>query len=230
MVFNSFRRFYSKHKGKIPTFNKTTRRPFSSLENRLLRLKWPLVYYLLGANVGVYLAWNSGIFTNRFMFANFSLSKANMSLLRLHTLVTYNFSHMHFLHLLSNCVGLYFIGRTIEGIFGPRVLLMLYLAGGVAGGIVSLMGSSPYDMRPTIGASASLSALLGFFVMNFPHQKIYIFPIPFGISAWIVGAFYFFYSLRHANDPFSPVQHKGHFTGLLAGAAYYYIFHQIPIW
>ena len=142
-------------------------------------------------------------------------------------MLSYSFSHISIWHLFSNCLGLYYIGRSIEGIFGPRVLLMLYLSGGLLGGIVSLLGSNKFDTRPTIGASASVSALLSFFIMNFPKEKMYFFPIPFGISAWIIGVCYYFYTLRHVNDFNSNVQHKGHLTGFLTGVAYYFIFHGI---
>ncbi len=220
---------FEKHGHRFSIFTRKPHRSFSRLEERLVRLKWPLYYYLIGANIAVWLAWNSGIFSNRFMFANFSLSRHNMSMLRLHTLVTYNFSHIGLLHLLSNSVGLFFIGRAIEGMFGPRVLLLLYLAGGLTGGLVSLLGSHYKDPRPTVGASASISALLGFFIMNFPKEKLYIIPFPFGIPAWLLGSAYMIYSLAKSNDPFSSVQHKGHLSGMLTGIAYYFIFHGIVI-
>ena len=216
-ILNSFRNY------------KTGKRNFSNFEQKLLNLKYPIYQYVLMANVVVYFAWNSPIVTERFLFKNFTLSKFNLSHFKLHTLLTYNFSHIGFFHLLSNSLGIFFIGKAVEGIFGPKVFLTVFLAGGIIGGLLALLTAPRLDHRPLIGGSAGVSALFGFFVINFPKERIFIFPFPFPLPAWFVCAVFFWYSYKQTFNPYTSVSHAGHFGGLLTGLAYYFIYHGIVV-
>lgn len=51
-------------------------------------------------------------------------------------LITYQFMHFTLWHVLMNMLGLYFIGKAIEELYGRSVLLKLYLLGGVCGGLL----------------------------------------------------------------------------------------------
>lgn len=201
---------------------KTPRARFSFINNQISKLRYPLYFYLLAANGLVYLAWHSGIISKSFLMGNFFLGPYNLANGRLYTLYTYTFTHTSLMHLLMNGVGIYFIGRSIEGFFGPRVLLNLHVLGAVIGGIYALMQKSPYDDRNIIGASASLSAMLAFFIMNFPKELFLIFPIPVPIPAWLIGLGYFFYSYAQSGNPNSVISHAGHLGGFMAGIGYYF--------
>lgn len=192
-------------------------------------MRYPLYSYLIGANIAMFFAWRSGIFSQSFLFNNFALSRDNLRRLRLHTLLTYNFSHTTFGHLFSNCLGIYFVGRAVESFFGPRVFLVTFLAGGVIGGLLSLAMQNKFDRRPMIGASAGASSLFGFFVMNFPYERVFIFPIPIPIPAWLLCTVFLFYSYRNSFDYYSNVSHSGHLGGLLTGLFYYFVFHGIVV-
>ena len=216
-IFNSFRNF------------KQGKRRFSSFEQKLLNLKWPVYSYILMANAAMYFAWNSPFFSERFLLHNFALSKYNLSHLKLHTLFTYNFSHLSLFHLISNSIGIYFIGKAVEGIFGPKVFLTVFIAGGFFGGLLALLTSNRMDNRPLVGGSAGVSALFGFFVMNFPREKIFILPIPFPLPAWLVCTVFFWYSYRQTFNPYSQVSHAGHFGGLLTGLMYYFIYNGVVV-
>jgi len=205
----------------------TPRRNFSSLNERLMRLRYPLYAYIIGGNVAAFLLWNFRIFSPNFMLRHFALSKENLKRGRIYTLLTFNFSHTSPWHLLSNSIGLYFVGRTIESIFGPRVFLTLFMAGGLIGGLLALTMASKYDQRPLIGSSAGLSALLGFFVLNFPKEKFFILPIPIPIPGWLFGLGFLWYSWRNSRDSLSSVSHAGHLGGFLTGVMYFFIFHNI---
>ncbi len=114
---------------------KTRQYQFSWINNRLRNLRYPLYYYILLVNGGVYISWHSYIISKGFLSRNFMLSKENMGNGRLHTLLTHSITHLSFFHLLTNGIGIYFIGRHIEMIFGPRILLNCYLAGAITGGL-----------------------------------------------------------------------------------------------
>ncbi|MBX3039934.1 MAG: rhomboid family intramembrane serine protease [Bdellovibrionaceae bacterium] len=101
--------------------------------------------------------------------------------------LTYQFSHIGFLHLASNLVFLIFIGWAIEGLFGGTVLLILYLMGGIAGGVFFL-GLFPGSYIPMVGASGSVSALIAFYALAEPKWRIryyyLLFPTP-GLNGFI---------------------------------------------
>jgi len=90
--------------------------------------------------------------------------------------VTYQFMHASIVHLVFNCLGLYFIGRGVEAMLSKKAFLALYFSGGVFGGLLqALSGLIPvFGAAPTVGASAALMALLGAFCMQFYHQRFHM--------------------------------------------------------
>lgn len=91
-----------------------------------------------------------------FRFGLSSLEKNSLSWL------TYQFSHSNWFHLLSNLAFLLVIGAAVEGLAGSGALLIIYLLGGVAGGLGFIL-SNVHGTIPMVGASASISALLAFY-------------------------------------------------------------------
>jgi membrane associated rhomboid family serine protease len=90
-------------------------------------------------------------------------------------LLTFQFLHGGFIHVLLNGVGLYFCGRALEGSISTRSWLTLYFGAGFAGGIFHALGSLilPYNFpTPVVGASAGVSGLLAAFSMLYPMQEI----------------------------------------------------------
>lgn len=73
-------------------------------------------------------------------------------------LVTALFVHASFVHLLADLAGLAVVARLIERMAGPLVLIGVYAAAGVAGGLVSL-AEAPFHVY--VGASASVFGLFG---------------------------------------------------------------------
>lgn len=89
--------------------------------------------------------------------------------------LTYQFSHAGWLHLFSNMVFLLFIGFAVESLVGSSLFLMIYLLGGFAGGFLFLMLNLNI-LVPMVGASASISALLAFYVFYERKKNIpYVF-------------------------------------------------------
>ena len=207
---------------KTKNMHKVGKAHFSFINNRLNRMRYPLYFYLIAGNTLIYFAWNSGIISKTFLNKHFFLSSNNVGSGRLHTLYTYTFAHTNFFHLLMNGAGLYFVGRAVEGYFGPRILLNLHVVGALAGGLYALITKNKYDNRSIVGASASLSAVLAFFIMNFPKEQFLVFPFPFPIRAWVLGGGYMLYSFMNSGNQYSMVSHSGHFGGFMAGVAYYF--------
>lgn len=95
--------------------------------------------------------------------------------------LTYQFSHSSWMHLLSNLLFLVVMGAAVEGLAGSGVLLVLYLLGGLAGGVGFLL-SDTHGAVPMVGASASISALLAFYCIAETRVRVrflyFVSPMP----------------------------------------------------
>jgi membrane associated rhomboid family serine protease len=104
-------------------------------------------------------------------------------------LLTYQFMHASLLHILLNCWAIYVFGREIEAMLGPKKFLILFLSGGVIGGIVQELagvGWPDYFGGPVVGASAGAFGLVAAFAMLFPERELTLllfFVLPIRLSA-----------------------------------------------
>jgi membrane associated rhomboid family serine protease len=89
----------------------------------------------------------------------------------LYSLATSMFLHGGWLHVLSNNLFLWVFGRNVEDRIGSRSFLLLYLACGVAAGIVHII-ANPYSRVPTIGASGAIAGVMGAYLIRFPRTDI----------------------------------------------------------
>ena len=85
------------------------------------------------------------------------------------TLITSQFLHGGWLHLLGNMLYLWIFGNNVEDRLGRVGFLVFYLAGGVAGGLSPRSPSTPTSTIPTIGASGAIAAVLGAYFVLFPR-------------------------------------------------------------
>ena len=79
-------------------------------------------------------------------------------LLRPWTLLTYMFVHLGFFHLLFNMIWLYVFGLYFLRWFSSRQLLMVYLLGGLTGGLFYVIA---YNLFPLYIASVEHTVLMG---------------------------------------------------------------------
>src|SRR6185436_17632389 len=87
------------------------------------------------------------------------------------TLVTSQFLHGSWLHLLGNMLYLWIFGNNVEDRFGRAGFLAFYLFGGVIAGL-SQVAIDPESTVPTIGASGAIAATLGAYFVMFPRARV----------------------------------------------------------
>ena len=93
-------------------------------------------------------------------------------------LVSYQFMHAGFSHILYNLFGLWMFGMEIEHIWGSRKFLIYYLVCGIVAGIFQLALApifEPAQIGPTVGASGAVYGVLIAFAMMFPDRYIYLY-------------------------------------------------------
>jgi membrane associated rhomboid family serine protease len=87
------------------------------------------------------------------------------------TPLTATLVHAGFIHLAFNLLILLFCGRPVENILGWQALLILYLVGAYAAA-AGHYALDPSDAGPMVGASGSISAVLGAYAMLFGRNKV----------------------------------------------------------
>jgi hypothetical protein len=121
--------------------------------------------------------------------------------------LTAMFMHGSWSHLLGNMLFLAIFGKNVEDAFGRLQYLALYLAGGLAATAVQTamtlgFGSDADGRIPMLGASGAVSAVLGAFLVLYPHARIKTLVLVFfvQIPAWAYLGGWFFYQLHEAHD------------------------------
>jgi membrane associated rhomboid family serine protease len=87
------------------------------------------------------------------------------------TLITSQFMHAGWLHLLGNMLYLWIFANNVEDRLGRLGFLVFYLTGGVAAGLAQV-AVAPNSTIPSLGASGSIAAALGAYLVFFPRARI----------------------------------------------------------
>ncbi|HAB18605.1 MAG TPA: rhomboid family intramembrane serine protease [Verrucomicrobiota bacterium] len=197
-------------------------RSFREEENR----PW-LTQGLVVANVLIFLGQLAADRYSRFPVAEwFALSLAGMKAGHLWQLLTYQFLHGGWLHLLLNCWALYVFGRELELNLGRARFLKLYLFSGILGGVVQLLCSifSPRLFGGAVeGASAGVFGLVAAFAALFPRRQLTLlifFVIPATIRARTLFIAAVVVAVLGAVFTVDNVAHAAHLGGMLGGLLY----------
>lgn len=87
------------------------------------------------------------------------------------TVLTAMFLHGSWMHLIGNMVFLWAFGPEIEDAMNPLRYSIFYLAGGVVAMLAQVM-VSPDSTVPALGASGAIAAVMGAFLITYPHDEI----------------------------------------------------------
>ena len=195
-----------------------------------------VIWSLIAANGAIYLLWRIDPYLAS---KHFVVSLDSLRDGRIWTAVTAAFSQSDTMHLAGNCISLYFFGSDIGRIFGGRKLLMLYLAGGIAGSLAHCAqsyykeqqrggrgrwGTSLFTSKGALGASAAVNAIMLVDILLFPTRTILLYgfiPLP----AALLGLLWLWNDLGGtlSGGP-SPVAHAGHLGGAATGLAFFLAF------
>ncbi|NLF39616.1 rhomboid family intramembrane serine protease [bacterium] len=138
-------------------------------------------------------------------------------------LLTYQFLHGGWLHLLLNMYMLFMFGRLVERQIGSRSFLRFYLLGGVFAGVLNLLAGL-FVEAPTIGASGAICAVLAAFGLMNPNARlamfIFIFPVMMRARTFVI--VYALLTVYFALFQDSNIAHLAHLGGFIFGWLYVY--------
>jgi len=115
-------------------------------------------------------------------------------------LLTHQFLHGGWLHVISNMWALWIFGDNVEDRMGSLRFLIFYLLCGVAAGLTQML-SSPLSTVPSVGASGAIAGVLGAYLLLFPRawvevvMPIWFYPVFFELPAVVYLGFWFFTQL-----------------------------------
>lgn len=141
------------------------------------------------------------------------------------TLITYQFLHLGFFHILFNLFWLFWMGKIFAEYLGMKKLLSTYIIGGIAGGILFIIGYNVFPLfkdhppLPLLGASASVMAItfaIAVYIPNYIVNIVLIGPVRLKYIALVCIAL----DLIKMSSEDNPLGHISH----LGGAIYGYIF------
>lgn len=93
-------------------------------------------------------------------------------------------------HILFNMLSLWFLGRTVETVYGAKEILRFYLVAIVLGTVFQAVRQVVMVPEPEwarcLGASGAVVGIVMLFVCHFPKQKLLLFMV-IPVPAWLVG-------------------------------------------
>jgi len=185
-------------------------------DNSLRRGPAPVTWVLIAINVAVFI-FIQGFGSNE--NATLALAAFPSEIAagrRLLTILTSQFTHAGFGHIIGNMLFLAILGDNVECRIGRMKYLALYLISGTLGMLLQtfaavMVGGAVAEV-PMVGASAAISGVLAAYLVLFPGNRVTVLLfnfIPTALSAWIVIGFWFI------------LQISGVFAGITAGGTAY---------
>jgi membrane associated rhomboid family serine protease len=142
--------------------------PLSDIDRRPSR--FPVITALIiGANILVFLLelLKGETFIMRWSFIPSEIASAR----NLITMLTAMFMHGGVLHIVGNMIYLWAFGPEIEDAMGKIRYLLFYFLGGLAASFAQVV-INPASSVPSLGASGAIAAVMGAFLITFPHDRI----------------------------------------------------------
>ncbi|MCE5303270.1 MAG: rhomboid family intramembrane serine protease [Planctomycetaceae bacterium] len=141
--------------------------------------------------------------------------------------LTAGFAHspLGFQHILFNMLVLFFLGREVEEVYGPKEFLLVYLvlvvATAVVWNVVNVLFHAS-GVGGAYGASGAISGVVILYALNFPRRMLLLFfvvPIP----AWLFGVLVVVLDMFGATGHGTPdVAYSMHLAGAALAAVYFW--------
>lgn len=138
-------------------------------------------------------------------------------------LLTYQFLHGGWIHLILNCWMIYVFGRPLEESLGKRAFLALYFSSGILGGMVQTLCAIAFGSHfsaTVMGASAGAFGLLAAYATLTPDRTLTLllfFVLPLSLKAKYLLLFGAIIAVVGMLFPTDNIAHAAHLGGMIAG-------------
>jgi membrane associated rhomboid family serine protease len=159
------------------------------------------------------------------LYQNFALSVDGLRHGRVWQLLTFQFLHVPLfeggaLQLLANLYVIHLFGGVLEREIGRGTLVKLYLLGGMAGGLLQMLGGllAPEQFGvAVVGASAGAFALVSAVATLTPRRPMHLFFLPMPVRADLLLTLGVAVTVAGLFLPSGHVAHCAHLGGILTG-------------
>ncbi len=202
-------------------------------------------HWFFGANIAVFLAqfvfgWGASTVGRQFIPGG-GVSIEELSEGRIWTPFTYMFVHGSVGHILLNMMMLWFAGKRVQELYGPRHFMGLYILAGLVGAALQIVVGYFIARQPDaylLGASASIMGLMLAYAVAMPEEEIHLllfFILPVRFRMWGLAKFLLISNLAFGllglvhvlpewlSGGGAPIAYLAHFGGAVAG--WYYARH-----
>lgn len=168
-------------------------RPIWSGQRRGWLIGGSIVTTLLAVNVAVYVLGALSPDLHRWLYNLGAMQTQAVVHGQIWRLLTAQYLHAGTGHLFINMLVLHFLGRSLERMWSPRKLFLVYTLCGLCGNIFyTILGVRGviHPQMPAVGASGCIYGLLGIVAVLFPSATVYVyflFPIKMRTAAFIFG-------------------------------------------
>jgi len=151
-----------------------------------------------------------------------ALGQPPLVALQVWRLITFQFLHGDFGHILFNMIGLYFFGTAIERTMGSKRFIYFYLTCGGVGGLIFVISTMLgfYEGGFLVGASGGLLGLMAAMAIYYPKAKVllyFLIPIPIRVLILVITVLYTLNILRGGPNAGGDLCHLG---GMATGFAW----------
>ena len=130
------------------------------------------------------------------------------------------FTHFDLYHILFNMIFLYFAGNMFERSFSAKKLLLVYIFGGIFGGLFEIISGTfllpQNEVHHVIGASGSVMAIFTALAFYSPNTKVLLFGL-LPVRLFVLALFFLASDLIGLGDQEDYVAHFAHIGGAFFG-------------
>lgn len=134
--------------------------------------QWPLVTVLLIA-VNAYVFLKELMYGDQFVYAWSVVPTRIVAGHSWITILTAMFMHGSWMHIIGNMIFLWAFGPEMEDAMGRIRFASFYLLGGLVATLAQI-AAAPTSNVPNLGASGAIAAVMGAFLVTYPHDRIKI--------------------------------------------------------
>jgi membrane associated rhomboid family serine protease len=131
---------------------------------------------------------------------------------------TYMFLHADFWHIFFNMLMTWFLGNTLESVWGRQRFLKYYVVCGLGGAAFSAVFT--FNGPPVIGASAAVFGLYLAYAVMFPNNYVYLYFL-FPVKAKYLVTFLAAIQLLHGIVGGGGIAYFAHLGGMAAGLLFF---------
>lgn len=173
-----------------------------------------IVLALIGANLLMTIqGFNQPYFLDKYLFQTGPILHRKEWI----RLLSSGFLHADWMHFAFNMITFYSFGPLIEAVFGVYGLLVIYFGSLLGGNALALFIHRHNDYYRALGASGAVSGIVFASILVDPTMPLYLFFIPIGIPAWVIGITYMAYSINGMRSRNDNIGHEAHMGGALVG-------------